>query len=538
MTGDQPRTEPFFWAAIGVLSVIIVLALTLANLFFGSLNQDEGWYLLAARMVSAGAMPYRDFAFTQGPVMPVLYAPLTPLIDRGGMLAARAVTATLGLLTVWTAAALAVKWTPPSYRRTTWWLTVMVAGINVYQSYFTVIVKTYAAAGLLLTAGFYLLGLNRQRPSRWALCGSAAALVLAAGARISLVVVAPLMLFALLRLRQVWPRAWLWFGVSGAATAAAVFLPVALAAPEGLWFGMVEYHAGRVSGGLFSALVLKAGFVSRMVQAYYPAFVIGLGLLAGRLFYGPVGVCATTPQILLKRFAGWSLALVTMVHVASPFPYDDYQTVIYAPACALLIAAFVRRIDYAGGDRCLRLRWAAVCLLAAVTASSFASPINQDWFVSGRDRIWWRFKSQPDIMLLRDAARRVRDLCDEPGCELLTQDPYLAIEAGCRVPVGLTMGPFSYFPDMPTERARRLHVLNRDLMLELLRQSRAPVAAFSGYGLAIEAPSVTELPRAESDLLWSVLFERYELYDTLPDFGQAHTTLRILRRRDQDRNRN
>ena len=36
----------------------------------GLLNEDEGWYLYAARRIAEGAEPYRDFAFFQMPVYP------------------------------------------------------------------------------------------------------------------------------------------------------------------------------------------------------------------------------------------------------------------------------------------------------------------------------------------------------------------------------------------------------------------------------------------------------------------------------------
>jgi hypothetical protein len=59
---------------------------------------------------------------------------------------------------------------------------------------------------------------------------------------------------------------------------------------------------------------------------------------------------------------------------------------------------------------------------------------------------------------------------------LLTQDTYLAVEAGRRVPAGFELGPFGYFPDLDDATAARCHVLNRAGMLQALRQTDAPVA--------------------------------------------------------------
>ncbi len=121
----------------------------------------------------------------------------------------------------------------------------------------------------------------------------------------------------------------------------------------------------------------------------------------------------------------------------------------------------------------------------------------------------------------------VRTLCAE-GELLLTQDAYLAVEAGRCLPPGLEMGPFSYFPELSTERARALHVMNGERFEELLRTTPAPAAAFSGYGLTIASPGVERLDPTASDTLWAVVRERYDEVGTLSRFGQAHTTLTLL----------
>ncbi len=535
---DTLRRDNAFFAFLAVMGGVVALGLSVANGWLGPLNQDEGWYLLAARNVYEGGVPYRDFAFTQAPVMPLVYAPLTPLIHVWGLAAARVATIVLAWLTAFTGAALSGRWAPSSVRRPVVCMTWILISVNVYHSYFTTIVKTYALAGFFLTAGFYLLSLHRDRPSRMALVASAAAFVLAAGTRISLAVVGPVMFLALWQLRKKWPGVWCWFGVSGVLAGLLVFGSFVLIAPEGFWFGVVEYHAGRSPGSLVETFALKAGFVSRVLQGYFMAALLGLVLLVQQVF--PRRSVATdeaggTFPPLLRRAAGISLALVTLIHFASPFPYDDYQVVIYAPLCALLCAAFARIRTGSGNGPVHQLRVAALILLGGTAMASVSSPINQDWFVSGRDRIWWHFKPRSDLRTLQLAANRVKELYEQPDGMLLTQDAYLAVETGLQVPVAMTLGPFSYFPEMPTDRAGRLHVLNRERLIDILRGSDAPAAAFSGYGLAIAAPEIVELPQAEQELLWRVLRERYRAYDEIPDFGQAHTTLRILRRRNDAR---
>ncbi len=85
------------WGSLA-LSLIGAVALYAFAVWFGNLNQDEGWYLYAAKCVAAGEVPYRDFFFTQGPFMPTIYAFFAPLWTPFGVLGGRVATACLGLL--------------------------------------------------------------------------------------------------------------------------------------------------------------------------------------------------------------------------------------------------------------------------------------------------------------------------------------------------------------------------------------------------------------------------------------------------------
>ncbi len=151
--------------------------------------------------------------------------------------------------------------------------------------------------------------------------------------------------------------------------------------------------------------------------------------------------------------------------------------------------------------------------------------------MAGRDRIWWRLRDQSPVAQLQKWANWVKDLSvAEGGTELLTQDTYLAVEAGLPVPHGLEMGPFSYYPDWTRERAEQIGVMNREMMIELLSSTtNAPIAALSGYSLSIRSPEVEEISRADHMAFTNVLTSRFEHVEFVPGFGQAGTTLEIWR---------
>jgi hypothetical protein len=99
------------------------------------------------------------------------------------------------------------------------------------------------------------------------------------------------------------------------------------------------------------------------------------------------------------------------------------------------------------------------------------------------------------------------------------------------VPHGMELGPFCYFPEWSREKASVRHVLNREMMMELLETCEAPVAAFSGYGLSIQSPQICQLPKEEQQALVALVEKRYQKEREIPAFGHAETTLKIYRRK-------
>jgi len=404
----------------------------------------------------------------------------------------------------------------------------------------------------------------------------AALIVLATGTRASAAIILPV-IFVLLWLdrRRLAFAGWIYFALGGAIAALLVFGPFLLECPHNFIFFTGRFHTLRHDGNLLSALIFKGGFTSRVLQAYFVCF--GFWVAAGifKLSFSnrataydnaschPEQSEGSQPQLsirqrflatlgmttihtlcnvmsvkhmydstvqgvavasFLRRCIWISAVAVSLVHLGAPFPYDDYQVFIYpffAIAVALMIADEARGT---GG------KWIMLAVLVISLASAVSSPVNQDWFIEGRELIWWRTKDKPPLVKLRATAARIRTL-SKPDDLLLTQDPYLAVEANRALPHGLEMGQFSYFPDMTREQAGKLNVLNRDTFAELLQNCAAPLAALSGYALAIQSPQITPVAPADKALLEEIILKRYEVFDTVKNFGQASTDLRLYRRK-------
>ena len=545
------------WLFVAVAAAWLLLSFF--NLWMGELNQDEGWYLYAARQLAAGHLPYRDFAFTQPPLLPLAYAAFGHWTDAQGILGGRILTWLFGTLGMLAALFAAMRAGPRTAQRLTGGLCFVLVALNAFQSYFTVVVKTYALSSLFLCGGLLALSfVGERRGGRAALL---AGLLLAGATAVRISLGAALALggiYLLLVRGRVRPWAWLDYALGAAAGLVAVLGPFWLMGGDGFRFGVFEYHTLRETGSAFTQFAYKAGCLSRLCQDYFPAAAGALALLVAAALHArrhgapaaeSLPVLADPPIATLPPgytpFLWTTAAVLGLVHLAAPFPYDDYFVPVYPVFCAAFSATAVRwwhrteQRRFATASPGLRsARRLALLVFAALLCGLhvIASPRLQDSFLAGRDRIWWNLREQSPIAQLREAAQWVRELtAADAGTELLTQDTYLAVEANLPVPHGLEMGPFSYYPDWPRDKAARLGVVNRDMLCELLAaDTNAPIAALSGYSLAIRSPEVLPVTTDDALLFQSLLAKHFDLVETVPSFGQAATPLQIHRRINPD----
>lgn len=521
-------------AAPALLAAGALLCLAFAAVWFGGLNQDEGWYLYAAQMVRAGHVPYRDFFYTQGPAMPFVYSVLAPLWGRGsplqGLLGGRIVTLLIGLLGTGCAVALARRLVPPARRTAAAVVVFALLACNLYHLYFNTIPKTYALGGLFLMAGLLLIvrGLEAGGTKGGAcLFTGGLSLAFATGTRISLLLVLPVVGVTLLVRFRTFRWSFAWYGFGGATGLLLTYGVFTLDADSlrGL-LAAQSYHAAR--GGFDPFFVI--GSVSRLVRGY---------LALGAAFFAAVCLCARGEASCeeepergreVARTMFWILGLgfaaVFALQLSAPFPYDDYQVPIMGMLTVLVAAWLVRRLPDGDAWR-VGAAWFVVLTASAV---SFASPLLQEWAAYGNDRFWSQKKEMTELAKLRAVGRKIEAL-DSGGDTLLTQDLYLAVETGRTVPRGLEMGPFCYFADLPDDDARALHVMNRSLMEQLLESAPSPVAACSGYAFAITAPSCRETSFDEQTRAFKVLKRNYARTESVLNFGQNTTTLLLFKRR-------
>ena len=505
-------------AALGaswILASVIAVCVAVLAVWWGAVNQDEGWYLYAARLVGEGKVPYRDFFFTQGPVLPYIYS----FMPVHGLFSGRLVTFAFSVFSVLVAIAFARRLVSKESRNAVSLTVFAMLACNLYHMYFTSIPKTYALGTLFVMLGFLLLSY------RWNFL-AAVSFAFASGTRISLVLILGVVGVGLLvtRFRTL---QWLWFGVGGVF---GLFLVYGFFAIDGESLkGLLAaqaYHAGRGGFDPFFA----AGAVCRLARGYLAAGAMMFAAIAlgkFRRLPGDIGSMASG-SIGLRWIAALSFAAVFMLQLSAPFPYDDYQVPLM-PLLAVLIAVPFAERSVLCGDA---MRYLFPVLVSGMCA--IASPLLQDWMTNGQDRFWSLKKDRSELSQMRNVARKLETM-DPGGTMLLTQDLYLAVEMGRKVPEGLDMGPFSYFPDLSDAEAQSINVMNTRRMEALLRSAPCRLAAFSGYSFSISVPKGDETPKPVQNRFRELLDAGYMKFSEIPYFGQNHTTLECFIRRQSEK---
>lgn len=519
---EERRNRNGILPALAFAACVFITVITVVTVLCGELNQDEGWYLYGAGLIHSGQAPYIDFATTQGPVMQYVYAVFWPVVEQWGVLGGRILTALFGLLAILITAVTAWRVLPGSKRMLGTLAVICLAGLNVYQLYFFSLVKTYSLAAVFIGASFLLLTFTGRRRQLYAFL-SGIMIMLAAGTRMSAGAMIPVVLIYMIwqgRCGGAGKRdlRWVAYGSGAAVCMASLFVPFLIKAPEAVKFAMFEYHAGRAAAGA----AYRVGFLLRLVRAYFPAVLALAAIVScGGFRRHAAEVSGGGRGFDLMIFAG--VLMVSLLHIAAPFPYDDYQAMIFPVFCLGIVLSGVQLLPDLNQGR------AGGFILAMCLVFAAASPVNESMFIGKRDRIWWPVREETSLQKLGRAVDAVVKTAGGGNRLLFTQDLYLAVEAGMRVPRGMELGPFCIFPEWTREKAASCRVLNREMLLEIIAEADGGAAALSEYSLAIRAPEI--LPIEGRDELMEAVRERYEQVEVIGDFGQAETDLVIFSRR-------
>jgi 4-amino-4-deoxy-L-arabinose transferase-like glycosyltransferase len=242
-------TAPAFIAAVFLAQLGLFVVISRLRLVDG----DEGFYLMASRLVIHGQLPYRDFLLTQMPLVPYVYGAwmwLTGMTWLSGRLLSAILTTCLGTLLGYEAARL-------SGRRTAGVVAVVLFVTSTHVVAWLPLVKTYGLSTLLLFLAYWFAVRAGEHALTWVAAGLC--LGLSTDARLYFAALFPI--FAVWVWRRSAPKhrktALAAFTV-GFAAALAPNLYLMASGPDAWYFDNIGFHSIRSSGGPIKALQGKA----------------------------------------------------------------------------------------------------------------------------------------------------------------------------------------------------------------------------------------------------------------------------------------
>ena len=293
-------------------------------LFFGFtarhrfIDGDEGFYLLAARLVLAHKKPYLDFFYTQAPLLPYVYAlwmKFTQVSWASARLFSALLTALLGTLLCEQVRHLTRSWLAGLAA------VVLFASSTLVFAFFPV-AKTFSLAELFLFAAYVVVTRFLTLSPRWPVAAGGLLLGLSVDTRSYLLLLAPVFLWWIFRNSEAGVRqaAIRWF-LGGFAVGVVPSFYLFMSSPSAFLFNNLGYHAIRSSEGLVGWWGQKLA-IAVMTFLGGPE---GNGIQYSILFFVTLGFVFSTRLRTYPPRLAFQIALVLGVISLLPTPaYPQY----------------------------------------------------------------------------------------------------------------------------------------------------------------------------------------------------------------------
>jgi uncharacterized membrane protein len=337
------------------------------------IDGDEGYYLLASRLVMQHKAPYLDFFYPQAPLLPYAYAAWFRFTGISWFAArgfAALQTAVLGGLIY-----------QHVCRETGKWIAGLAAVVLFASSSFVFawypIVKTFPLAVLFLFAAYVIFTRRSQSSPGWWIAAAGLFFGLSVDTRSYVVAVAPVFLWWIFRPdRARWPNRLCWFA-GGCSIGMLPSLILFFASPDAFLFNNLGYHAMRSKAGLIGLwqdklMVLLATFGGRFTGFQFSVLTLTcVGFIVLRRMKRDAS--------LLAFCIAFALGVVSSL----PTPASMQYFCMLIPF--LIVAAVCSVSDYLAGLQSPReTRMAvALCVVVLVSFVGFAVPTFRRYLFTG-----------------------------------------------------------------------------------------------------------------------------------------------------------
>ncbi len=526
-----------FWSFLTAIGVVLYAALSVVYLFVGQLNGDEGWYLYASKLVYTGRLPYRDFAFTQMPLVPYVYG-LPQALFQPGLYLGRATS----LLFSAAGFAFSVSAARRVAGERAGAMAALLLATFTYGIYYHAVVKTYPMLFFFLAVTFWLMyepsatkrpdaeGRRLKLPVlsrlgnelRYPLAiffSACAVMVRLSALPVFVAVIACALLYGLLTKN----RKLLLYAAATTlliAIAAAIFF-AAFDFEAAVW-NVVTFHVAQWSLWGDPPTSTKISFIlDRRIPEIFDTYQIQLMLiLATSLTAGPAlfrlyRKGAATVRAILRRYAPALALTIGLIffaasHLVNGVFYDEYLVpaiTLALPMVAVLLSK-VYQISGAVGRFAALAIWGAALILAPIRLGNLFVDLS-----GGR----------LPIDEVKEVAAFVAEHTAPDDEVFVLQALWVALEAQRPALPGMTLAQFSY-QGMSTEAANQHKVVNFDMLLSYIENEAAKIVIFTDLDWRL-------FWEDRPQILGTALVSRYDLVFERDHFGQSVEKVYVYQRR-------
>lgn len=435
------------------------------------IDGDEGYLLLAAKLVAEGKLPYRDFFFPQGPLLPLLYA---TLLSPFGITwqSARFLSALLAAGTGWLVL-VAIDRRGGCFRAKA--IGALLFTTTAFAFAWLPIAKTYALAAFFSMAAYVAtLPAKDERTATGRAIWLGLSAAMSVGARLYCLALTPVLLVLFWKsLRtDIGRNLALAFGAFIAGLVPSLW--ICAFDPDNAFYGLLGYHLNRSELGLVASLAQKA-LVARELIGFGPSgHAAGLQVLALLIVLG--AAAWRGPMQLRREGALWVAAGLAVVSLLPTPTYAQYFALcvpFVIPAVALSLSASWPKLSSTTA------RFVMVASLSAYAALGAF-----EWFrygVSGKSIIGvdrpsgWTLVASAEMARLLDAHAACGPvLASWPGYLLESRaTPVAGLENHFSIQAGHAIGS--------ADERRRRRVLSPLELQSLLESEAAPTIVLGNW---------------------------------------------------------
>jgi hypothetical protein len=466
-----------FSIIISIFSLMALLFIALIHFTITNigLNSDEGCYIMAAKKAISGKIPYRDFGYTQTPLLPYINGFLMRVFGFG-QLEHRIINACWGLLALMVSMLIVLKkGNLVSFFICGWVL--VTTPMWVSMSCFS----PYGASIFFMTVTGVLICSSLPFNKKVILFSIFGGLAIACRLTVAPAVFV-LWLYLIFVSNDFKQR--LIVITSFITIELIIFLPFIFASPENFIFWNMGYH---IKTTLERRLPLE---YLLMLPSIFILIISGLPAAA----------------ILKKNFKSPEVAVLIAATIAifiQIIPKANYGTYAmpFVPMCAIGGSIILSDVKWNKYIYLLLLLFPILYFTPYSPIKYIPYPINH--YI---DRNW--------VNTLNKAEYFLREHTRANGY-ILTPFPILAIQADRNVFDGMEMGMFGVTDEIEENRAKKLHLMRYDELINIVKTRKAEAVVLNNYpslwNFWWSVPSLAEVDQLKRNMLFTMLDENYRI---------------------------